>query len=420
MLYHLHELKKMALWPTHAFSDMASSLLESTDSDNSTAYGRWIKAYADVFERNTRTYEKPEFGLDGLEREGEKITLRETTFMKKPFCNIVRFDRFVEGDALQSSMSHDPVVLVVAPLSGHFATLLRDTVKSMIPHHQTYITDWIDAKDVPVSKGSLNLDDYVGYVLEFIRALYSYHGSRPIHIIAVCQPSVPVLMAVSILAALKDSAEPASMTLMGGPIDTRINPGKVNHFASSHSVEWFEKHLLSRIPSYYAGKGQTVCPGFMLLGGFMSLNPDRHQEAFQQLFKHLVKGDMEHTAAHRKFYDEYRAVMDVPGEYFIDSIDHAFKRHSLPKGEMTWLDMPIDTHAIHKTALLTIEGELDDISCPGQTLAAHDLCPNIPKRKQKTYMQKGVGHYGIFNGRRWRNLIQPKIAQFIKTHDVQK
>lgn len=417
MLYHLHELKKMAMWPTHLWSEMASSLLKTHDLEHENTCGRLLKAYTDVFERNTRIYKKPEFGIHNVIRDEKTLSVHESVFIRKSFCNLVRFDRIAEDDATQKSLHTDPVTLLVAPLSGHYATLLRGTAEAMIPHHQTYITDWIDTKTVPLSKGSFNLDDYVSYLLEFIRALYSYHGSRPIHIVAVCQPSVPVLVAVSILAELNDAAQPSTMTLMGGPIDTRINPGQVNEFATSHNLEWFKQNLISRVPNYYPGKGQLVCPGFILLNGFMSLNPVRHQQAFQELFQHMVEGDMDSVTKHEKFYDEYRAVMDVPGEYFLDSMYHAFQAHSLPKGEMTWQGMPVNTHAIQKTALLTVEGERDDISCPGQTLAAHDLCPNIPKRMQKTYLQKGVGHYGVFNGQRWRRYIQPKIAEFIRKHD---
>ncbi len=417
MLYHLNELKNAALWPTHMLSEAASILLDSVDTEHSSLYSRYMKASAEFLERSTRIYEKPSFGIDSIQRDNHILSIQEKEYFRKTFCTLREFSRSSDFGTVSYAMADDPIVLIVAPLSGHFATLLRDTVRAMIPFHQTYIIDWEDAKRIDLKEGEFTLETYVDYLLDFIRSLTHTHGGRRIHLIAVCQPSVPVLMAVSMLSLYEELCEPYSMTLMGGPIDTRIHPGKVNQFSTSHTLDWFRQNIISPVPQYYEGAGRKVCPGFILLGGFMNLNPERHQEATGRLFKHLVQGDMESVAMHRKFYDEYRSVMDVPGEYFLDSIYHAFQNFTLPKGEMTWRGYPIKPEAITKTGLITVEGELDDISCPGQTFAAHALCKNIPKNRKSSIFQRGVGHYGIFNGRRWRESIQPKIANFISDQE---
>ena len=416
MLYHLNEFKKAALWPAHMWSEMATSLLDPLEKGHGSSYGQLFKASANMVERGTRVYAKPKFDIQGIQRDGHTLVIQEKSIATKPFCSLLGFQRKCARKKNPNTLKNDPVVLVVAPLSGHFATLLRDTVRAMIPFHQTYITDWVDARTVPLRDGDFTLDHYVDYLLDFIRTLSNRHGRR-IHLIAVCQPAVPVLMATSLMALYKEPWQPLSMTLMGGPIDTRVNPGKVNAFCKEHDMNWFRRHVISEVPSYYPGAGRKVCPGFVLLSGFMNLNPGRHHEASSKLFQHLVQGDMEEVEAHNRFYDEYRAVMDVPGNYFLDSIDHAFQRYSLPKGEMMWRGYPIHPEVIEKTGLMTVEGQLDDISCVGQTMAAHDLCSSLSKERKMSLTQEKVGHYGIFSGRRWRTMIQPHIAAFMREQE---
>ena len=416
MLYHLNELKKAAFWPTHIWSEMATSMLDPFEKTHGSSYARLLKASANMVERGTRVYGKPSFDIPTVERNKDVLRIKEKIVIQKPFCDVRLFQRSTSTKELKEDLKNDPIVLIVAPLSGHFATLLRDTVRAMIPFHQTYITDWVDARMVPLRDGDFSLEHYVDYLLDFIRTLSNRHERR-IHIIAVCQPAVPVLMATSLMALYKEPWQPFSMTLMGGPIDTRINPGKVNAFCQQHDIEWFRRHIIAEVPPYYAGAGRDVCPGFVLLSGFMGLNPGRHQEASMKLFQHLVQGDMEVVETHNRFYDEYRAVLDVPGHYFLDSIEHAFQKHSLPKGEMTWRGYPIQPHVIQKTGLMTVEGQLDDISCVGQTKAAHDLCRNLPKDRKRVLVQENVGHYGIFSGKRWRTIIQPQIADFMRKQE---
>lgn len=405
MLYHLYGLKNAALIPAHAWSENLGLFMEAIP-DNINPYGRLFSASTKIIERTTRVFTKPEFGIKEVERQGVPLQIREVDVMVKPFCRLKHFQRLQEG---KPRTFNDPKVLIVAPLSGHFATLLRDTARAMMPEHEVYITDWADASRVPLKEGSFSLQHYIDYLLDFIR--YMGEGT---HVIAVCQPAVPVLCVVSLLAEYNEPCQPRSMTLMGGPIDTRINPGKVNEFASEHSMEWFRNNLITTVPSYLEGANRRVCPGFLILTGFMSLNLDRHKEAGFKFFEHLIRGDEESTEAHSRFYDEYRSVLDMPEEYYLDSIRVAFKDHSLPKGIFNWRGYLINPGHIKNTALLTIEGELDDISCPGQTFAAHDLCSSLPQSMKFHHLQESVGHYGIFNGRRWRGIIQPKIAGVIR------
>lgn len=407
MLYHLHEFKNAALKPTHMWSEAVDFLMTSVPKEL-TPYSRMFSASAEMMERSTRIFPKPDFNIHRVERGSDVLNVEEHHLMSKPFCTLTNFRRFIQDRPFKSN---DPKVLIVAPLSGHFATLLRDTARAMIPYHDVYITNWVDSKYVSLKEGMFSFDHYVDYLLDFIRYL-----GKDLHIIAVCQPAVPVMCVASLLGEYNEPCQPKTMTLMGGPIDTRINPGKVNTFAQEHSIDWYRKNLIAKVPNYYPGGGRRVLPGFIMLTGFMSLNMERHQEANAKLFQHLVQGDDESADAHRKFYDEYRAVMDLPADYFLQSIDYAFMRFLLPKGLMTWRGYLVRPDKIKKTALLTVEGELDDISCPGQTYAAHDLCSGLPRSMKSHYVQEGVGHYGIFNGRRWRQKIQPKIAEFIKAH----
>ncbi|MES2607520.1 MAG: polyhydroxyalkanoate depolymerase [Pseudomonadota bacterium] len=412
MLYELHEFKNAAMLPAHLWSE-ANGLFISMFSLDNTPWGRLYSASNEVVERTTRLYIKPEFGFSEITVQTEcctkKITIEEISVLDRPFCNLVHFKRLHEGHPFGVN---DPNVLIVAPLSGHFSTLLRDTIRALLPDHNVWITDWKDARLIPLLEGPFTLDHYTDLLLEF---LSTFHGN--VHILAVCQPVVPVMMATAYLAMIDSPQQPKSVILMGGPIDARINPGVVNKFALDHTVDWFERNIVDKIPAYHPGAGRSVCPGFIMLNGFMALNIDRHQEASFSLFQHLVQGDLEPAETHRLFYNEYRSVMDVPAEYYIQSITRVFQTFDLPLGRMTFRGHPINPEFIQKTALLTVEGERDDISCPGQTYAAHTLCVNLANNKKEFLLQKGVGHYGIFNGKRWREVIKPKIATFIRRFD---
>lgn len=365
--------------------------------------GRAIAAGCHLFERTTRHYGEPVFGIDRVKVGRKEVAVHEVSMVRKPFCELIHFRRDMAPGA--------PKVLVVAPLSGHYATLLKGTVAALAKEHDVYVTQWRNARDVPLRLGAFGLDDYIDYLMEFIRYL-----GPDLHVIAVCQPSVQLLAATALMAAAGEAGVPKTITLMGGPIDTRINPTKVNELAHSHPIEWFESHAINRVPAFYPGAMRHVYPGFLQLTGFLSMNLDRHIGAHMKLFNHLIEGDGDSADSHRAFYDEYMSVMDLPAEFYLETLKAVFMDHLLPKGEMTWRGQVVDPGAITKTALLTIEGELDDISGVGQTRAAHDLCVNLAAAKHAHSLQKGVGHYGIFNGRRWRERIMPRIAEFIRDH----
>jgi poly(3-hydroxybutyrate) depolymerase len=305
-----------------------------------------------------------------------------------------------------------PKVLIVAPMSGHYATLLRGTVEAFLPNHDVYITDWTDARMVPLAAGRFDLDDYIDYVISILHRL-----GGDTHVIAVCQPSVPVLAATALMEAANDPYAPLSITLMGGPIDTRCNPTGVNKLAEARGVDWFRRNVITKVPFPHPGVMRDVYPGFLQLNGFVSMNLDRHLDAHKNLFYHLVQGDGDSVQKHREFYDEYLAVMDLTAEFYLQTVDTVFVQHALPKGRMTHRDRPVDPSAIRNTALLTVEGEKDDISGVGQTEAAHRLCVNIPADRKAHYLQLGVGHYGVFNGSRFRSEIAPRIADFMLTHN---
>lgn len=407
MLYHLNEFKNAAMMPAKMWSD-AVGIFASSLPEEANSYSKILSATSGVIGRSTMTFDKPQFGLFQTVRDGQVLDVVEKKVMIKPFCTLRYFQRYKNGAPVSFN---DPKVLICAPFSGHFATLLRDTVRMMLPYHDVYITDWHNARDVPLKEGNFNFQNYVDYLLDFIR-----HLGRDINVVAVCQPSVPVVCAVALLAEYDEPCQPRTMTLMGGPIDTRINPGPVNQFSVDHSMLWYKNNLITTVPSSYSGAGREVCPGFLMLQGFMSLNAQRHQDANFDLFSKLIQGDREGVDAHKKFYDEYRAVLDMPGDYYLDSIRIAFRDHSLPKGLLTWRGYLVRPEKIKKTALMTVEGEYDEISCPGQTYAAHALCSKLPDKMRSHYMQLGTGHYGIFNGRRWREEIQPLIGCFIREH----
>jgi poly(3-hydroxybutyrate) depolymerase len=367
-----------------------------------------MAAAAELFERTTRRYGKPEFGINETSVHGETVPVRERTVWQRPFCNLLHFEKMSGGRSYQEQK-----LLIVAPMSGHYATLLRGTVETMLPRHDVYITDWVDARMVPLSEGRFDLDDYIDYVISILHRL-----GPGVHIMAVCQPSVPVLAAVALMEARGDANLPASMTLMGGPIDTRVNPTAVNTLANNHDLDWFRQNVIMQVPFPHPGLMREVYPGFLQISGFLSMNLDRHLRAHQDFYRHLVEGDGDSAEKHREFYDEYMAVMDLSAEFYLQTVDTAFLRHALPLGEMFHRGEPVDPAAIRSVALFTVEGEHDDISGVGQTEAAHRICVNIPTEKRAHYLQPKVGHYGVFNGSRFRAEIAPRITDFIISNSL--
>ncbi|GAB4480711.1 MAG: polyhydroxyalkanoate depolymerase [Burkholderiaceae bacterium] len=408
MLYHLHELQRKFLNPLSVWAQATSELFSSPYSPLAyTPFSRRMAAGYDLLHRIGKHYEKPAWGLPTTTIDGREVPVTIETVIGKPFCKLLHFRRGLKNG--QAGHANDPAVLVVAPLSGHHATLLRDTVRALLPDHDVYITDWVDARLVPITHGPFHLDDYVDYVLEFVR-----HLGPDVHLISVCQPTVPVLAAVSLMATARDPKLPKSMTMMGGPIDTRRSPTAVNALAQRKPYEWFENNVIFKVPSTYPGYLRRVYPGFLQHAGFVAMNPDRHLNSHWDYYLDLVKGDQEDVESHRRFYDEYNAVIDLPAEYYLDTIKIVFQEHRLPNGTWEVRGQRVAPEDIKTVALFTIEGELDDISGSGQTQAAHDLCRNIPKSRQKHLTAQGVGHYGIFSGRRWREMIYPEIRDFIR------
>lgn len=404
-LYHLHEMQYAAIAPFKMFANASKAFHRNPLMPITyTPLGRNIAAAAEVFERMTHRYAKPEFGITHTTMNGKQVTIYEETVVEKPFCNLLHFKKY--GNPKQ------PKMLIVAPMSGHHATLLRGTVEALLPYLDVYITDWVDARNVPLFHGEFNLENYIDYTIEFTQLL-----GPNVHLLAVCQPSVPVMIAAAVMNEKKDPKAPSSMTLIGGPIDTRINPTQVNALAEKRPIEWFKTNVITRVPFNYPGFMRRVYPGFLQLSGFMQMNLDRHINAHKDLFKHLVEGDGESAAAHRKFYDEYLAVADLPAAFYLDCIEEVFQKHSLPKGEFKYKGKLVKPEAITKTGLLTLEGELDDISGVGQTEAAQTICKGLPKTKRRHYVQKGVGHYGIFNGRKFRENVVPIIIEFVKQQE---
>ena len=403
MLYQFHEWQHSSLLPMRLWATANMALYGCPF--NPFAYNpvsRMIVAGSDLLLRATHRYTKPHFGISETVVAGKAVAVSEEKTLEKPFCTLLHFKR--------DTNVRQPVVLVVSPLSGHYATLLRDTVRALIRDHDVYITDWHDARMVPLAKGPFHFEDYIAYIREFVREL----GSDT-HVISVCQPTAPVLAALSLMAADGEAA-PLTMTMMGGPIDTRKNPTSVNTFAMDKSLAWFEENVIYTVPAKYPGYMRRVCPGFLQLAGFVSMNVERHFDSHRDYFYHLVQGDGESAEAHRKFYDEYNAVMDLPAEYYLETVKMVFQEHQLPLGRMLVSGQRVRPSAITRTALFTIEGELDDISGSGQTQAAHDLCTSIPASMRRHLTAPGAGHYGIFSGRRYRENIYPELRDFIASH----
>lgn len=414
MIYHLYDIFHAGLSPARTAAEATKSLWENPFFFGSyTPMGRSVAASAELFERATRKFGKPEFGLPSTKIGGETVKIKEEFVMEKSFCSLLHFKR--------DTKRKDPKVLIVAPISGHYATLLRGTVKALLPHHDVYITDWNDARQVPVSEGKFNLDTFIQYVMEFMKFL-----GPDLHVIAVCQPAPGVLASTALLASQNSNRQPASITLMGGPIDPRISKTAVTEVAETKPLSWFERTVTTSVPWYYPGSGRMVYPGFIQLSGFMSMNLDRHVGSSMKFFQHLVEGDGESAESHRTFYNEYLAVMDLSADFYLQTVNEIFQKHSLPKGTMKWRDPEteklhdVNTTAIKKTAILTVEGEKDDISALGQTLAAHDITPNLPTKLHYHHLQRDVGHYGIFNGSRWEKQIMPRVRAFIREIDKGK
>ncbi|MDK1387353.1 polyhydroxyalkanoate depolymerase [Sinorhizobium sp. 8-89] len=407
MFYQLYELNHAMMAPWRTAADALRLAFNNPMNPVShTYFGRAAAAGLEVFERATRRYGKPEFGLPETIVDGQPVAVHEKIVWRAPFCNLIHFER-----SLPKGRTPDHKVLIVAPMSGHYATLLRGTVEALLPHADVYITDWIDARMVPLAEGTFDLDDYIDYVTQMLHFL-----GPDTHVIGVCQPAVPVLAAVSLMEAAEDPLAPASMTLMGGPIDTRINPTAVNQLAEERSIEWFRDNVIMPVPWPQPGFMRMVYPGFLQLSGFMSMNLDRHLIAHKEFFAHLVKNDGDAADKHRDFYDEYLAVMDLTAEFYLQTVQVVFMQHALPKGEMMHRGRRVDPSAIRKVALLTVEGENDDISGVGQTKAAQTICTNIPEHMRQHYMQPDVGHYGVFNGSRFRREIAPRIVAFQREH----
>lgn len=419
MLYQIYETQRSIMEPFADLAEVASRLFTNPMLPLAQMPGaQRISAGYDLMHRLGKDYEKPVFGIHTVDVDGVDIAIHERIEIDKPFCELRRFKRFSDDTDTLAKLKGQPVVLIVAPLSGHYATLLRDTVRTMLKDHKVYITDWKNARLVPLADGEFHLDDYVNYVQEFIRYLQQGYGNC--HVISVCQPTVPVLAAVSLMAS-RGETTPLSMTMMGGPIDARKSPTAVNNLATQRSYEWFENNVIYRVPDNFPGVGRRVYPGFLQHTGFVAMNPDRHASSHYDYFKDLMKGDNSSAESHRKFYDEYNAVLDMDADYYLETIETVFQAFKLVNG--TW-DVKnekgqlerVRPQDITRTALLTVEGELDDISGSGQTAAAHDLCTGVPKTHQMHYEAQGAGHYGIFSGRRWRDMVHPVVKTFIRAH----
>jgi poly(3-hydroxybutyrate) depolymerase len=408
-LYWFYEMSHAALNPSRAFADATKLLFKNPLNPLAvTIFGKSVAAACEVFERTIRRYGRPEWGIASTLVGGERIPVSVETLWERPFCRLLHFARMFDHAPLRPQ----PRLLIVAPLSGHYASLLRGTVAAFLPSHEVYVTDWTDARMVPITEGRFDLDDYIDYLISILHFLRG-----DVHVLAVCQPSVPVVAAVACMEAAGDPHVPRSMVLMGGPIDTRVNPTSVNLLAEARGTAWFRRNVITKVPFPHPGAARDVYPGFLQLHGFVSMNLERHIEAHRNLFHHLIEGDGDSAQKHREFYDEYLAVMDLAAEYYLQTVDTVFVRHALPTGTMTHRDRPVDPSKIQRVALMTVEGAHDDISGVGQTKAAHQLLSRLPDQLKAHWLQPGVGHYGVFNGSRFRAEIAPRIADFVLTHN---
>ncbi|WP_308517324.1 polyhydroxyalkanoate depolymerase [Sphingomonas flavescens] len=409
MLYDAYEVQRSFLAGASKLAGLGAGWLNNPSNPwGYSSLGPMAAASLEVFAHATAPHGKPEFGLKKTRIRGKDVAVNEEILLRKPFGQLKHFNREgVEGG---------PRLLIVAPMSGHYATLLRGTVERLLPSFDVYITDWRDAKMVPTSEGSFNLDDYIDYLIEFLELIGNKTGERP-HMLAVCQPAVPAYAATALMNQDKNPWRPRSLTMMGGPIDTRQAPTAVNTLATQRPFAWFEQNVIATVPMLYPGAGRKVYPGFLQLAGFMTMNLGSHLISHWEMFKHLVVGDEESAAATQKFYDEYRSVCDMTAEFYLQTIDVVFQNHLLPKGEMEHRGRRVDPTAIRDTALLAIEGERDDISGLGQTRAALDIATKLPGSMKQYLMAREVGHYGIFNGRKWREKIAPVFEKFVAAHN---
>ncbi|HEY8064153.1 MAG TPA: polyhydroxyalkanoate depolymerase [Methylosinus sp.] len=406
--YQFYEMMHLAFAPARAMSDATLTTFKNPFNPFAhTSVGRSVAAAAELFERMTRRYGKPVFGLPETLIDGVATPIIEEVVWERPFCRLLHFRRAFQGVAPRQSK-----LLIVAPMSGHYATLLRGTVEAFLPSHDVYITDWCDARAVPAEKGVFGLDDYVDYLVDALRLLSKRDDGVPLHTLGVCQASVPLICAIAALDGEGGVDAPESMVLMGGPIDPRRSPTAVNRLAVERGVDWFHRNCIHSVPFPHAGLGRKVYPGFLQLSGFMAMNLEKHVAAHFDMFNHLVEGDGEPAEKHRDFYDEYLAVMDLAAEFYLETVEKVFIRHEIPRGLLRHRGEIIDLAAIQRTALLTVEGEKDDISGVGQTYAAQELCTSIPDLRKQHYLQEGVGHYGVFNGSRFRRDIVPCIRDF--------
>jgi poly(3-hydroxybutyrate) depolymerase len=405
--YQLYEMLHLAFAPARALSDITTQYFKGAASGpfGNNPFARNILASAELFERMTRRYGKPAFGLDQTTLDGQPTEVTIETVWSRPFCSLLRFKRAFEAEAPEQSK-----LLIIAPMSGHYATLLRGTVEAFMPTHDVYITDWTDARSVPHAEGRFDLDDYVDYLVEILTYLSEEGG--PVHTLGVCQASVPLICAIANMEAEDNQHAPLSMVLMGGPIDPRVNPTAVNRLAERRGIGWFKQHCIHTVPFPNAGMGRRVYPGFLQLSGFMAMNFGRHVSAHLEMFNHLVEGDGDSAEKHRDFYDEYLAVMDLTAEFYLQTVEEIFIKHALPTRRLRHRGALVDLAAIRRTALFTVEGQRDDISGVGQTYAAQELCTNIPQERRMHYVQDGVGHYGVFNGSRFRKEIVPRTIDF--------
>ena len=412
MLYHFYELNQAVLHPARAAAEAYRMLWRNPLNPAShTVMGRGAAAALELFERSTRRYRKPDWEIDRVTAHGRDVAVKPVTVLTKAFCNLVHFQR----DLPTADQKKDPKVLLVAPMAGHFATLLRGTVRDLLPDHDVYMTEWIDARFVPRAAGAFDLDTYIDYIIEFFEAF-----GGDVHVVAVCQPTVPVFAAVSVMEARRDRNVPRSMVLMAGPIDTRKSPTAVNKYAMGKPLSWFRRNVITQVPWPYPGHMRLVYPGFLQLSGFMGMNLERHVTAHRDLFHNLIQGDGDSADKHREFYDEFLAVMDLSAEYYLQTIETVFMEHRLPKGEMRHHGTVVDPSKIKRVPLMTVEGHKDDITGVGQTEAAQDLCTSLPDTMRAHHLQAGVGHYGVFNGSRFRNEILPKVWTFMRAHQPRK
>ncbi len=402
MLYDAYRTYADAAFPIREIASNSARVLNSQFSLDHLFNPRRFSAALELISLSGFTHSRPAYDIQEITlQNGSVVRVTEDAVISTPFCNLIRFAR-EDGEDL-------PKILLAAPMSGHFATLLRGTIRTLLRDFQVHVTDWTNARDIPLTEGKFGFESYTEHIIDFLRAI----GPRA-HVMAVCQPAVAVLAAASVMAARKDPAQPASIVLMAGPIDPRISPTKVNELATSKPLAWFEDNMIGLVPSAYEGAGRRVYPGFLQLSAFMSMNLDRHAKSFKDLFNARIAGDDAKADQIKAFYEEYFAIMDLDADFYLETVDTVFQRCSLPRGELTFNDEPVTPQAIKQSFLLTIEGERDDICAIGQTLAAQDLCSGLRPYMKSHYMQAGVGHYGVFNGKKWENQIYPVVRDHIQ------